>query len=102
MVATTAYHMSPGMAGWLRRVSSSRGVRAVGMFPDIVVWWWWRGRDCDESFRNLQGGGYFPPYPLSGCAVRTSQSVYLVVFRQAPGAWDIQALPAINQTRTAL
>lgn len=37
MVAATAYHMSAGMPGWLRRVSSMRGVRGVGRFPDIVV-----------------------------------------------------------------
>lgn len=106
MVATTAYHMSAGMPGWLRRVSSSRGVMGLVRLPDIVValvGGWWvvvRSRLCDESFRDLShgppGGGCFPRLRLCRTDVTVISLFISYVFRQAPRAVGIHSSFAGN------
>lgn len=98
VVATTAYHMSAGIPGWLRRVSSSRGVMAVGLFPDIVVVVV-VSRDCDGILPGPSRWGLFPYVLL--CRSDVTVGLFSCVSTSAEGV-DIQALPAINQMRRAL
>lgn len=106
MVAATAYHMSAGMPGWLRRVSSMRGVRGVGRFPDIVVVVVLVVVVVEEeevsrlvmnpsgSFAGDSWWGLFF-LDLSGCAVDVlaCQLACLAGFRQAPRAWAFKLCP---------